>query len=122
WPPEAVHAGHGRVLPQGPPPPPVRPPATGTAGPRHSRALLADEHAALRRVATLVAQRPSPEEIFTAVSEAVGTVLGADVTAIIAFPDDVAGVVVARWSCVGAPVTGGTPIPLRIDTATAQIF
>jgi hypothetical protein len=33
---------------------------------------LADEQAALRRVAVLVAQQPSPSEVFTAVTQAVG--------------------------------------------------
>jgi GAF domain-containing protein len=39
---------------------------------------LADEQAALRRVAVLVAQQPSPSEVFTAVTQAVGRLLGAD--------------------------------------------
>jgi hypothetical protein len=40
------------------------------------RAGLAEEQTVLRRVATLVAQQPSPQEVFTAVTEAVGPLLG----------------------------------------------
>jgi hypothetical protein len=40
-------------------------------GPFAAGAGLAEEQAALRRVATLVAQQPSPQEVFTAVTEAV---------------------------------------------------
>ena len=38
---------------------------------------LIREHAALRRVATLVAREPSPAEVFEAVAREVGTLLGA---------------------------------------------
>jgi hypothetical protein len=40
------------------------------------RAGLAEEQAALRRVATLVAQQPSRQEAFTAVTETVAPLLG----------------------------------------------
>jgi hypothetical protein len=52
------------------------------------RAGLAEEQAALRRVATLVAQQPSPQEVFTAVTEAVGPLLGADLAAMLVFRGD----------------------------------
>ena len=39
---------------------------------------LAEEQAALRRVATLVAQATPPEEVFAAVAEEVGQLLAAD--------------------------------------------
>ena len=41
----------------------------------------AEEQAALRRVATLVARAASPEEVFAAVTEEIGRVLCADLTA-----------------------------------------
>src|SRR5262249_13003499 len=87
------------------------PPATGVANTQARDALgrLADEQAALRRVAVLVAQQPSPEEIFAAVAEAVGSVLGADLSALVVFADDdVAGTVVASWSGAGPTVSVGT--------------
>ena len=45
---------------------------------RQTRSELADEQAALRRVATLVAQDPAPAEIFAAVSAEVDRVFGLD--------------------------------------------
>jgi GAF domain-containing protein len=38
------------------------------------------EHAALRRVAVLVARQPSPSEVFAAVTEEAGRLLGAQTT------------------------------------------
>jgi signal transduction histidine kinase len=48
-----------------------------------ARGLLAEEQAALRRVATLVAHRAPPAEVFAAVAEEVAALLGADVTHIV---------------------------------------
>ncbi len=44
----------------------------------HARGALADEQAALRRVATLVACQPSPAEVFAAVTEEAGKLLALD--------------------------------------------
>ncbi|WP_345468960.1 AAA family ATPase, partial [Actinoallomurus oryzae] len=49
---------------------------------------IADEQAALRRVATLVARGVAPESMFTAVAEEVTTLIGADDTAIVRFEPD----------------------------------
>jgi GAF domain-containing protein len=51
-------------------------------------ALLAEEQAALRRVATLVARGIGPEEVFQAVAAEVGVLFGSDVGAIVRFEDD----------------------------------
>jgi PAS domain S-box-containing protein len=58
---------------------------------------LASEQGALRRVATLVARAPAPEEVFHAVAEEAGRLLGADQASAIRFDGDV-GVTVGRWS------------------------
>ena len=50
------------------------------------RGALAEEQAALRRVAVLVAQQPSPSEVFTAVTQAVGLLLDADLAVLHVFP------------------------------------
>ena len=42
------------------------------AGSEQARGVLAEEQAALRRVATLVACQPSPAEVFAAVTEEAG--------------------------------------------------
>ncbi|WP_432970351.1 protein kinase domain-containing protein [Dactylosporangium sp. CA-233914] len=49
---------------------------------------IADEQAALRRVATLVARGALPDLVFTAVAEEVGTLFGASTTAIVRFEPD----------------------------------
>ncbi|HEY2435626.1 MAG TPA: GAF domain-containing sensor histidine kinase, partial [Solirubrobacteraceae bacterium] len=54
---------------------------------------LADEQAALRRVATLVAQGVSPEQVFSTVSEEVGRLFGSDQVAVGRYEPDGAGVV-----------------------------
>jgi signal transduction histidine kinase len=57
---------------------------------------LADEQAALRRVATLVARGAPPAECFAAVAHQVGSLLGADTTGIARLEPDGAATVVAR--------------------------
>ncbi|GLY88300.1 hypothetical protein Airi02_062290 [Actinoallomurus iriomotensis] len=49
---------------------------------------IADEQAALRRVATLVARGVAPESMFTAVAEEIAALTGADHTAIVRFEPD----------------------------------
>src|SRR3954467_15758539 len=68
---------------------------------------LAEEQAALRRVATLVARGVSPEEIFAAVSNEVGRLVGTDSATVIRFDDDGEGI-----SYVGSAskVSGAFPI------------
>jgi len=60
------------------------------------------EQAALRRVATLVAQGAPPEEVFTAVTEEAGRVLGARRSAMTRYDPDGAATAVASWSSTGA--------------------
>ncbi len=54
---------------------------------------LVDEQAALRRVATLVAQGVPPEEIFAAVSDVVGRLVGTDSATVMKFDDDGPGII-----------------------------
>src|SRR5262249_36288312 len=82
---------------------------------------LAEEQAAPRRLAGLVAQRPSPAEIFNAVAEAVGSVLGADMCSVLAFRDDVAAVVVGSWSCEEL-YRPPRSLPLDSDGLVPRIF
>jgi len=73
---------------------------TETAESREELRRLADEQAALRRVATLIAHGLPPAEVFPAVAHEVGSVLGADVTNIVRLDPDGAATILAR---VGAP-------------------
>jgi len=83
---------------------------------------LAGEQAALQHVAVLVAQQPSPDEVFTAVTEAVGPLLGADLAAMHVFPGDGTATVVACWSAAGPKLPVGTRLPLDGDSTAARIF
>ena len=72
----------------------------------------ADEQAALRRVATLVARAAAPEEVFAAVAAEVGRVLSPDVTNMNRFDPDDAHTAVGAWS------NTGTPVPFPVGTRT----
>ena len=61
---------------------------------------LADEQAALRRVATLVAEDVPPSELFDAVAREVGTLLGADFSGLARFEED-AVIPIALWAAAG---------------------
>ena len=56
------------------------------------------EHAALRRVAVLVAREPSPAEVFEAVAREVGTLLGARRAQLVRVASADEGIVAASWS------------------------
>jgi hypothetical protein len=71
---------------------------------------IAEERAALRRVATLVAEDVPPSELFAAVTREVGTVIGADFSAMARFEDrDL--VTLAVWAAVG----DDPPFPERLE-------
>src|SRR5215472_5085455 len=65
---------------------------------------FAGEQAALRRVATLVARGAPPEEVFAAVTEEAGRLLGADYGSMARCDPDATRTVVANWSRTGAVV------------------
>ena len=64
---------------------------------------VADEQAALRRVATLVARAVSPHEVFEAVATELGRILGADFIVIIRFEPDRMETVVGSWKAEENP-------------------
>jgi signal transduction histidine kinase len=70
---------------------------------------MAEEQAALRRVATLVARGVSQDEVFAAVNEEVGWLVGADPTSLMRFEADDTVTIVAAWSAADA----GFPIGAR---------
>jgi signal transduction histidine kinase len=72
---------------------------------------LADEQAALRRVATLVARECPAAEVFAAVAEEVGLLLDVDDTRMYRFEDDGTATVVANW---GEPSSAVPPIGARL--------
>src|SRR5438105_15894775 len=98
-------------------------------------ARLAEEQAALRRVATLVARGAPAEELFAAVTEEVGRLLGTHLAGMARYESDDTVTVLATWAAEGAaegehplvpgpwPLEGGdvasvisrTGRPVRID-------
>ncbi|MGE5635657.1 MAG: GAF domain-containing sensor histidine kinase [Nocardioidaceae bacterium] len=83
---------------------------------------LAEEQAALRRVATLVAGDPEPAEVFARVCEEVGRVLGVDSTNLVRLHGGATATVVGGWGVWGAPVFPvGEDVPLDGDTAVVKV-
>jgi signal transduction histidine kinase len=87
---------------------------------------LADEQAALRRVATLVARGGPAAEVFAAVAQEVGSVLGADATNIVRVDPDGAATVLARAGAhpdgfpLGSRLTPEPPVPLAVVLRTGR--
>jgi signal transduction histidine kinase len=84
-------------------------------------ARVAAEQAALRRVALLVAQDASPDEVFAAVAEEAACVLGSEGSGIFRFDGDTA-VAVGRWGVnPDAVLPVGTVVVLPPDGAVARV-
>jgi PAS domain S-box-containing protein len=75
--------------------------AIANAESREAIGQLAGEQAALRRVATLVAEAVPPSELFDAVVEEVGTLLGTDLGGMIHYEADGTVTAVATWAADG---------------------
>jgi K+-sensing histidine kinase KdpD len=92
-------------------------------------AQLAEEHAssgrveaALRRVATLVAGAAQADELFGAVTEEAGRLLGADFAAMGRYESDDAVTLVAAWSRTGAPFPVGHRWTLEGENISAFVL
>jgi GAF domain-containing protein len=83
---------------------------------------LADEQAALRRIATLVAQGVPPAEIFSAVSNEVGQLFGEHATVGRFDPDGPAHVVLGVTKGVGGDVAIGSRYELDDSMATMEVY
>jgi PAS domain S-box-containing protein len=79
---------------------------------REQLARLADEQAALRRVATLVARESPPAEVFTAVAEELGRLLDVAATRLVRYEPDERATIVASWGRLADTVPIGTRLPL----------
>ncbi len=83
---------------------------------------FAEEQAALRRVAVLVAQAAPPEEVFAAVTAEAGQVLRADVAVLNRYAPDGSEAVVGVWASSGAsPVAVGTRVSLGGRNVTSLV-
>ena len=84
---------------------------------------LADEQAALRRVATLVAEERPPPAVFAKVAEELATVLGIGRTIILRYEADRTATVAAEWNTLAMPdLPEDTRLSLEGDNLTARVF
>jgi predicted ATPase/signal transduction histidine kinase len=82
----------------------------------------ADEQAALRRVATLVARSAPPQEVLAAVTEEAGRLLHAHHASMGRYDPDGARTVVASWSSTGAAVPVGSRADLWGRNLSTLVF
>jgi GAF domain-containing protein len=83
--------------------------AIANAESREALARLAEEQAALRRVATLVARDAPSTEVFDAVAAEVGKLLDTDITVVGRYDGDGFATAIGSWSTPG----GGVPVGTR---------
>jgi signal transduction histidine kinase len=82
---------------------------------------LAEEQAALRRVATLVAGQATAEEIFATVAEEVARLLRADIGAVCRYEPDGTMTFTASWASGDRPAFVGTRVSLDGDGVAALV-
>jgi PAS domain S-box-containing protein len=82
---------------------------------------LADEQAALRKVATLVARGAEPRAVFDAVCEVTGRLLGAASVNLARFTADEHNLTTSGWSKRGTHVPPGTRLALEGDSINAIV-
>jgi PAS domain S-box-containing protein len=85
-------------------------------------ARLADEQAALRRVATLVARGVPPADVFAAVAREVGLLLGVEATHMARYEPDETATGVAAWSPAGEQIPVGTRVDLEGESVAGLVF
>jgi signal transduction histidine kinase len=84
---------------------------------------FADEQAALRRVATLVARECPPEDLFAQVAEEVARLLGCESAGIWRYePESGTGLVVGAWGTMARSYSVGSRVPLEGDTLSATVY
>jgi PAS domain S-box-containing protein len=83
---------------------------------------LADEQAALRRVATLVAREASQAEIFSAIAEGIGQLLGTEEIRMLRYEDERTALVVASSGRARDVLTIGSRQLLGGEDAASRVF
>jgi signal transduction histidine kinase len=89
---------------------------------RSGLARLAEEQAALRRVATLVARGVAPDEVFATVTEEVARLLAVDLAGLGRYEGDGTFVILASWGRAGEHVVVGSRWPIGGQNLGTQIF
>jgi signal transduction histidine kinase len=85
---------------------------------------FADEQAALRRVATLVARAAAPEDVFAAVAAEVGQMLSADIANLGRYDAGAAATIVGTWpeARAGNPYSLGMQVELGGANTASMVF
>jgi GAF domain-containing protein len=98
--------------------------AIANADSRAALARLAEEQAALRRVATLVARATPPQEVFAAVAEEAGRLLAVDAAVLVRYDPQDTLEVVGTWTRTGAPAPTpvGGRLPLGGRNVTTLVY
>ena len=96
--------------------------AVSNSASREALARLAEEQAALRRVATLVASEPRPDHVFAKVAEEVARLLRVDDTKLYRYEQDRTAVVVADWGVPTTPAPVGTRLIPEADSIAGTVF
>jgi signal transduction histidine kinase len=92
------------------------------AADRERLAELADEQAALRRIATLVARRVPAAQIFNAVAEEVGPLVGAEIAAIQSYEPDGYTTLLGSWGKLPDRFPIGRRWKLEGDNVTTLVY
>ena len=96
--------------------------AISNAEARADAGRLAEEQAALRRVATLVARESSPSEVATAVAKEVAGLLGVENMRMVRYEADEAVTVVAEWGDPDAAFPVGSRLPLGGKNIATEVL
>jgi signal transduction histidine kinase len=96
--------------------------AISNAHARTEARRLADEQAALRRVATLVARQAEPAEIFTTVAEEVTRVLPVDDAWVIRYEPGETATIVGGWGRLRGKLLLGSSLDLEGDSVSARVY
>jgi signal transduction histidine kinase len=96
--------------------------AIANAESRAGLARLAEEQAALRRVANMVARGVPPSELFGAVTEGAGSLLGADLAAMVRHEPDDTLTVLATWAALGEHPQVATRVPLEEGDLATRVL
>jgi GAF domain-containing protein len=84
--------------------------------------VLAEEQAALRRVATLVARGAAPEDVFAAIAEEVGQLLAVDFAYMGRYEPEGAVTIIAAWARAGRATPVGSRFMLGGRNLGTRVF
>jgi PAS domain S-box-containing protein len=96
--------------------------AISNAESREALSRLAEEQAALRRVATLIAREAPQAEVFMAVAAEIGRLLGTEESRMLRYEDEHNAVVAASWGESEDVFPTGSRVRLEGDSAASRVF